>query len=177
MWGNPTREREILLLCFRKVQNNNKSTFPAKENTSQHQICPTEICFVFYAKTAPLSGFFHTSFFVPTVTCTDCSVRPRNNHKKSGNRLENCAKNHLDFRAQIRTDCMDPYTMASHSKKNISAKNSQKISWESCPLSSKNVPSLLLTFLSQACSKNLSNSPPDVFTTCLAHYPMHSFII
>jgi hypothetical protein len=40
MWGNPTREREreILLLCFRKVQNSNKPTFPAKENTSQHQI-------------------------------------------------------------------------------------------------------------------------------------------
>jgi hypothetical protein len=34
MWGNPMREREILLFNFRKVQKSNKYIFPTKENTS-----------------------------------------------------------------------------------------------------------------------------------------------
>ena len=76
--GKPNeREREILLLCFRKVQNNNKSTFPAKENTSQHQIYHTEICLVFCKKTVLLYGLPNTLFSMPTVNCTDCSVRPK----------------------------------------------------------------------------------------------------
>jgi hypothetical protein len=93
MWGNPTREREILLLCFRKVHINSKITFPAKDNTSQHQICPIEICLFFHAKTISLYSLLRTSFFVPTVSCTNCFVRPRNNHRKSEIRLENYAQN------------------------------------------------------------------------------------
>jgi hypothetical protein len=78
------------------------------------------------------------------------------------------------------TDCTDPYSTSSHNRTKILAKNHKIFSRESCPLSSKNVPSLLLTFLSQDCSENLSNSPPNVLSrhsTCLAHYPIHSFII
>jgi hypothetical protein len=82
MWGNPTRERERererdLLFSFRKVHISSKTTFPAKENTSQHQICPKEICLIFRAKIVPLSCLFRTSFFVPTVHCMDCSYSPK----------------------------------------------------------------------------------------------------
>jgi hypothetical protein len=157
MWGNPTREREILLLCFRKVQNSSKSTFPAKENTSQHQICPTEICLVFHAKTVLLSGLFclvfraHSQLYGLFRTA-------QNSEQKTEICLEIRARN---FSISV----PNPYGLYGSvqyslpQQKNISVKNSQNFfSWEI-------VPSLLLTFLSQACSENLSNSPPDVLST------------
>jgi hypothetical protein len=99
--GETQQERERdLLFSFRKVHISNKTIFLAKENTSQHQICPTEICLIFHAKIIPLSYLFHTSFSMATVCCTDCSVWPKNSHRKSENHLENCAKNHLDFHAK-----------------------------------------------------------------------------
>jgi hypothetical protein len=131
--GKPNERERDLLFSFRKVHISSKTTFPAKENTSQHQICPTEICLVFRAKIVPLSCLFRTSFSVPTVHCTDCSVRPKNSHRKSENRLENRAKNCLDFHAKSvrtvrnRTDCTDPYSTASHSRKKNFGQKSQKI--------------------------------------------------
>jgi hypothetical protein len=100
--GKPNeRERDKdLLFIFRKVHISNKTTFLAKENTSQHQICPTEICLIFRAKTILLSCLFRTSFFMPTVHCTDYFVWPKNSHRKSENRLENRSKNHLDFHSK-----------------------------------------------------------------------------
>jgi hypothetical protein len=101
--GKPNeREREILLFSYKKVQNSSKTTFPAKENTSHHQICPTEICLVFGAKIVLLYSLLHTSFSVPTVNCTDCSVRPRNSHQNSKIRLKNRAQMPL-FPCQICT--------------------------------------------------------------------------
>jgi hypothetical protein len=180
MWGNPMRERERFIIQLQE------STYQQQNNISSQgkylTICPTEICLVFHAKTVPLSCLFHTSFSVPTVHCTDCSVRPKKVTQKSENRLKNRAKNCLDFHAKsvrlYRSGSVQyrPPT----AEKNFGQKSQKKFSRESCPLSSKNVPSLLLTFLSQACSENLSNSPPNVLSrhsTCLAHYPMHSFII
>jgi hypothetical protein len=116
MWGNPTREREILLFSFRKVQYSNKITFPCQR--VPQKLCPPSCC----------------------------------------------------------TDCTDPYSTAQHKK--IEHHLHRKNALGSVPsFFLGNVPSRMLTFLSQAYSKNLSQSPPLVFSMCLAHYPMHSFII
>jgi hypothetical protein len=167
--GETQRERERdLLLCFRKVQNNNKSTFPAKENTSQHQICPTEICLVFHAKTVLLYDLL-----LPRFPCPQSVVRTVPYGPKTTNRKHKSASKSMPemprFSCQIRTTVLYglyPYSTASHSRKIFRPKIHRKsFSRESCPLSLENVPSLLLTFLSQACSENLSNSPPDVLST------------
>jgi hypothetical protein len=171
--GKPNERERDLLFSFRKVHISSKITFPAKENTSQHQICPTEICLVFHAKTVLLYGLLRTSFSMPTVSCTDCSVRPRNNHKNSEIHLENRARNASisvpnPYDCTDCTDisyCTDPYSTASHNRKIFRPKtHRKKFSWDSCPPSLENVPSLLLTFLSQAYSENLSNSS-SVFST------------
>jgi hypothetical protein len=192
MWGNPTREREreILLLCFRKLQNNNKSTFPAKENTSQHQICPTEICLVFHAKNVLLYGLLLPHFPCPQSSIQTVPYDPKTmnrKHKSTSKSVLEMPRFLCQIRMTVRTvmnckDYTDPYSTASHSKKIFQPKTQKKnkVSWDSCPPSLENMPSLLLTFLSQACPENISNSPPDVLSTSstyLAHYPMHSFII
>jgi hypothetical protein len=90
MWGNKTREREreILLICFRKVQKRSKSTFPTKENTSQHQICPTEIYLVFHAKTVALS-----SLLLPRFPCPQSVVWIVPYGPKTANRNRNLPRN------------------------------------------------------------------------------------
>jgi hypothetical protein len=126
------------------------------------------------------------SFFVPkphrcpvsSVPCFPCpqssvqtiSYGPETATKKSGNHLKNRAKNRLDFHAQIHMTVRIRTVRPPTAEKIFRPKTHRKFF-------SRIVPSLLLTFLSQACSKNLSNSPLDVLSTCLAHYPMHSFII
>jgi hypothetical protein len=126
--GKPNERERDLLFSFRKVHISSKTTFPAKENTSQHQICPTEICLVFRAKIVPLSCLFRTSFSVPTVHCTDCSVRPKNSHRKSENRLENRAKNCLDFVPNPYgcTDCTDYVRIRTVRPPTAEKKNSAK---------------------------------------------------
>jgi hypothetical protein len=65
------------------------------------------------------------------------------------------------------TDCIDLYSTTSHNRKIFQQKFSKKKK-----TFSRNVPSLLLTFLSQACSENLTNSLLDVLSTssrCLHH--------
>jgi hypothetical protein len=122
-----------------------------------------------YCCTAPFYLIFcgHSQLY-------DCSVWPKNSKQKTEIRLEIHARNASKSMPNPYgcTDCTDPYSTAFQSRKKFRPKTQKK---------KKNflgfVPSLMLTFLSQACSENLSNSPPDVFTTCLAHYPMHSFII
>jgi hypothetical protein len=172
MWGNPTRERErdlIIMLQESTYQQQNNISSQGKYLTApnlSHRNLPRFSC-----QNIPLSGLFRTSFSVPTVTCTDCSVRPKNNHQKSENHLENRAKNHLDFVPNpygctesvrtVRIRTVRPPT----TEKYFGQKFTEIFSRESCPLSLKNVPSLLLTFLSQAYSENLSNSPPDVLST------------
>jgi hypothetical protein len=174
MWGNPMRERESLLLCSRKVQNKNKITFPSKENTSQHQNCPTKICIVFCAKTVLLSSLFYLIFCAHIQLYRLFRMAQKQRTKKLIPPKNLCQKSPR-FLCQIytaiwtiwnHTDYMDPYSTTSHSRKNISAKNSQKkFVREMCPHSSKNMLSLLLTFLSQSCSENLSNSLLDVIST------------
>jgi hypothetical protein len=122
-------------------------------------------------------------FPCPTVHCTDCSIRPKNSHQKSENHLENHAKNHLNFHAksvrlygivrtiQIRT--VQPPTAKKYFSQKFTEKFSRELYPLCCSLSSlKHTQKISLTLLPM-CSQH----PPDVFTTCLAHYPMHSFII
>jgi hypothetical protein len=125
--GKPNERERDLLFSVRKVHISSKTTFPAKENTSQHQICPTEICLVFRAKTIPLSSLFRTSFSVLIVRCTDCSVWPKNSHRKSEKHLENRAKNHPYFRAKTvrQYGLYGSVQYGLPQQKNISAKNSK----------------------------------------------------
>jgi hypothetical protein len=164
--GKPNERERDLLFSFRKVHISNKTTFPAKENTSQHQICPTEICLVFHAKIVPLSCLFRSSFFVPTVHCTDCSVWPKKtneNLKIASKTVPKIASISVQIRTAVRTvrnrtDYTDPY----------SAHFPRKM----CPLCCS-LSSLKLT-------QKISLTPSNVLSrhsTCLAHYPMHSFII
>jgi hypothetical protein len=116
---------------------------------------------------------------VPRFPCPQSVVRTVPYGPKTTNRKQKSASKSVPkmprFPCQIRTTVRTVWNLYGlygsvqyglPQQKNISAKNSQKFfSRESCPLSSKNVPSLLLTFLSQACSENLSNSPPDVLST------------
>jgi hypothetical protein len=92
--------------------------------------------------------------------------------------LENCAKTRLDFHALFPccTDCTDSYSTTSNNRKITQPKNIKSFLGICALAPLENVPSLLLTFLSQAYSENLFQSPPLVFSKCLAHYPMHSFI-
>jgi hypothetical protein len=74
------------------------------------------------------------------------------------------------------TDCTDLYSTTSHSRK-INQPQNIKSFLGICALATlENVASLMLTFLSQAYSKNLSYSSSQCYSMCLAHCPMHSFI-
>jgi hypothetical protein len=191
--GETQREREILLLCFMKVQNSSKICISSQGKylrapNLSHRNLP---CFLCQNRTVvrPLSA----SFSVPTINCTDYSVRPKNSEQKTKIRLEIRALN-----ASISvpnpygcTDCTESYRLYRSiqydlpQQKNISAQNSGKkilgiralLPWKTCPLccslsSLKHAQKISLTLLLM-CSQH----PPDIFTTCLAHYPMHSFII
>jgi hypothetical protein len=123
---------------------------------------------IFYAH-SQLYGLFHTTQKQQTEN--------RNLHRNS------CPKI-LGFRAKfIRLYESVQYGLPQQKK--ISTKNSQKnflgncahFPRKMCPLccslfSLKHAQKISLTLLPM-CSQH----PPDVFTTCLAHYPMHSFII
>jgi hypothetical protein len=139
--GKPNEKEKDLLFSFRKVHINSKITFPAKENTSQHQICPTEISLVFHAKIVLLYDLLCTSFSMLKVSCTDCFARPKKNHKKSKIHPENHARNASIF-------VPNPYRLYGSilyvipQQQNISAKISQKsflwnraiFPWKTCPL-------------------------------------------
>jgi hypothetical protein len=108
---------------------------------------------------------------MPIVSCTDCSIRPRNSEHKTKIHLKICAQSGLDLCAKSirtvrnRTDCMNPYSMASHKRKIFFPKTHRKCF-------SRFVPSFLgkhALFVSHFSLSsiliNLSQSPPDVFTT------------
>jgi hypothetical protein len=172
MWGNPMREREIYYSASGNYILAAKKHFQPRKTPHSTKSVPQKSASFFVPKSyrclassvprfschSPLYGLFHMA---------------QNNHRKSKNRLKNCAKNHLDFRAKsvrmyiivwivqtIRVRTVRPPIV----EKYFGQKFTEIFSQESCPRSSKNVPSLLLTFLSQAYSKNLSNSPPDVLS-------------
>jgi hypothetical protein len=96
-WKTPTREREKYYSASRKVHYSSKTTFPTKRNTSQRQNCPTEIYLIFRTKTVLVYSLLRTSIFVPTVSCIDCSARPRNSQQNSKIYLKNRAQNASTF--------------------------------------------------------------------------------
>jgi hypothetical protein len=123
------------------------------------------------------------SFSMPTVSCTNCSVRPKNREQKTKIHLEICARNSsismpnpyglYGIVQTVRTRTVRPPTV----EKYFGQKFTENFSRESCPLccslsSLEHAQKISLTLLPM-CSQH----PPNVFTTCLAHYPMHSFII
>jgi hypothetical protein len=182
--GKPNERERDLLFSFRKVHISSKITFPAKENTSQHQICPTEICLIFRAKTVLLYGLLRTSFFMPTVNCTDCSVRPINNHKILKSTLKTMPKMPrfpCQIRMTVRLYGSVQYGLPQQ-KKYFSPKQENfflgiraLLPWKTCPLccslfSLKHTQKFSLT-------QHFSFSMSSQHSTCLAHYPMHSFII
>jgi hypothetical protein len=125
MWGNPTRERDIII----QLQESTKQQQIHISSQGKYLTTPKQsqkLCLEKCAKFVLLYSLLRTSFSVPIVICTDCSVQPRNNKQISEICLENRAQNYLDFRAkyvltpvQNCTDCTDPYSMASHSRKII----------------------------------------------------------
>jgi hypothetical protein len=109
----------------------------------------------------------------PVVCCMTCIVRP-NNSKKN-------LEIHLDFRAKrcLKNQSLLPGVQICTVWPCIENGTTltQKNVLEFVPsFSLGNVPSKMLTFLSQSYSENLSPTTPLVFSMCLEHYPMHSFI-
>jgi hypothetical protein len=155
MWGNPTR----------KVLYNSKITFPAKRNHLQHPNSPTKIylfsvpslsCCTYYSPPRKCS----TSKIVPTASCTNCFARL----SSSKNAPRKLCQTHLDFCA-LSSCCTDPYSTASNNRK-ITQPQNKKSFLGICALAPlENMPFLLITFLSQAYSENLSQSPLNVSCT------------
>jgi Fe-S-cluster containining protein len=94
---------------------------------------------------------------VPTVSCTDCFVWPKNNKQKSGICLENCGKDCLDFRAHFHLLYGSLQYGLPQQKNNPTMKQISSLgfvptfSWEMCPQCCPKFPlSNLLENLSQS---------------------------
>jgi hypothetical protein len=166
--GKPNeREREILLFSFRKIHNNNKITISSQEKSTyntlkQSQNLPRNPCQI---RTVVRPVLYLE--IVPTVSCMDCSVWPRNNNQKSGICLENCAKDCLDFCAHFHllyglygsVQYGLPQQKNDPAMKHISSLGFvPTFSWEMCPQCCPKFP--LSSLL-----ENLSQSPLDVSCT------------
>jgi hypothetical protein len=165
MWGNPTREREIYYSASGKYSTAAKSHFQPREITYSTQTVP------------PKSA----SFSVPSPYCCTTlpeMAAPRKQSQQSAvrtflyipaaqNSLKIDAKPCLKIRAlsSCCTDCKDPYNMSSNSRKITQPQNIKSFLGICALAPLENVPSLLLTFLSQAYLENLSCS----FSQCVLH--------
>jgi hypothetical protein len=116
-----------------------------------------------------------TASSVPCFLCQQSFVRTVPYSPETANRNLKSASKTVPKTASISMPnpyglyCTDPYSTASHSRKIIRPKTHRNFFSRFVPSFLGKRPSLLLTFLSQAYSENLSQSPPDVFSTCLAH--------
>jgi hypothetical protein len=176
MWGNPMREREIYYSASGKYISAATIHIPAREIHLQHtktvptnsasKSVPSPYCCTAHPENLHLES-------VHTVCCTDCSVWPSSSKKNPLNSLEKCAQLASIFvpSSPCCTDCTDPYSTASnskkitqHSNKNVSLGFVPKISWEMCPLCCPNFPlSSLLENLSQSPSL-VSCTLPNAFS-------------
>jgi hypothetical protein len=150
MWGNPTRERD-LLFSFRKVYYSSKLTI-----SSQGKI--------------PHSTNNMSQKKLPRFPCPQSVVWTILYGLEIANRTSKIAPKNASIFVPNPYDYTDLYSTASHNRKIFQPKTLKNFFLGICAL-------LLLTFLSQAYSENLSNSTPLILSVCLAHYPMHSFII
>jgi hypothetical protein len=139
MWGNPTREREIYYSAFRKVQYNNKYTFPAKENTSQPQKnSPKNYALENVPKSVQLYGLLQicaSKKHAQQSVVRPAQYDPTTTRRSPENASVFHAKGCLENRAQTSccTDCTDPYSTAQHRK--MEQHTHRKLPWDLCPLS------------------------------------------
>jgi hypothetical protein len=180
MWGNPTRDRDIYYSSSGKYSTAAISHFQPREIPHSHnktvpKILPWKTCPSSYSSTTSFKYVPRKT--CPTECCMTCTVRS-NNNKKISRKMPRFLCQSLPQKLHPSScciDCMDPYSTTQHRK--MEQHYTQKIALGFVPsFSLGNVPSKLLTFLSQAYSENLFHSTPLVFSMCLAHYPMHSFI-
>jgi hypothetical protein len=179
MWGNPMREREILLFSFRKVHSKNNNTFPSKRKTTYNT---KTIPHKFALKTMPqyvqLYGFdecWHLEIHATTGSCTFPSVRLSSFRKFFKGCLGNHAQTCLGFHASnlllyglygsVQYDLSQQIILQQIKTENASLGFVPQLSWESLP----SCCSLSSLKLSWKISLNL-------ISMCLAYYPMHSFI-
>jgi hypothetical protein len=191
MWGNPTRERErSYYYASGKYKTTTNLHFQPRKIPHSTKSVPHKSASFFMPKPYCCPTSSVPRFPCPQSSCTDCSVRPKNNEQKIEIASKSMPKIASIFVPNLYdctecTDCMDPYSTASHNRKifrpkihrNFFLGNRAHFPRKTCPLccslsSLKHAQKISLTLLPM-CSQH----PPDVFTTCLAHYPMHSFII
>jgi hypothetical protein len=190
MWGNPTRERERDYYSAsgkyktttkphfqpRKIPHSTKfvthksasfsvpKPYCCMTSSIPHFPCPQLVVrTVSYGPETTTKILKSTSKIVPEMPLFLCQIRTT---------VRNCT----DF-----TDCTDPYSTTSHNRKIFQPKTHRifflriraLFPWKTCPLccslsSLKLTQKIYLTQLLSMSSQHL---------TCLAHYPMHSFII
>jgi hypothetical protein len=169
MWGNPTRERErSYLLLQEKTLQQHTHNFQPRRNTSQQQICPRIFCLEKRAQ-------IRTAVRPPQILCLEkraqlCAVRPAQYGPAAARNLQKNLPRFLCQRTALKimpsSCCTDSYSTAKQQK--IRTALTQKNSLAICALLFLgNVPTKLLTFLSQALSKNLSQSPSFVVSCTL----------
>jgi hypothetical protein len=106
-----------------------------------------------------------------------CVVRPNSSKKISKECLDLCEKGCLENCTPLLVIRTVQICTVQPSTKKMEQRYTKKIALGFVSsFSLGNVPSKLLTFLSQAYSENLSHSTPLIFSMCLAHYLMDSFI-
>jgi hypothetical protein len=180
MWGNPMREREILLFSFRKVQYNSKITFPAKRNTSQPQKkSPKMFCLGKYAQV-------HTAVRPPLNLCLEkCAqqsvVQPAQYGPTTTRKLKISTSIFVPKGASKTMPSFLVYGLYGSVQYSPTQKNRTTLTQKNAlgfvpSFFLGNVLSKLLTFLSQAYSKNLSLTSSSLLDVSCTHYPMHSFI-
>jgi hypothetical protein len=125
-----------------------------------------------------LYGFaesWHLEIHATTGSCTLPPVRPSSFRKFFKGCLENHAQTCLSFHASnlLLYGLVRIHTVRPVPTNNTATNQNRKCLLGICALALLGImPFLLLTFLSQAYSENLML----LFSMCLAHYPMHSFI-
>jgi hypothetical protein len=166
MWGNPMREREILLFSFRKVHISNNYTISSQEkNTSQHLNCP-KIYLDF--RSQKIRTVVRICPFQHLKICANMLYGQQQIASFFTNRkYKQCLEIHgarlprFACPPHCCMDCTNLYSMAPLTAE-ISALTKQKILLEICAQCLLgNVPS----YLSQAYSKILSQSPLVVSCT------------
>jgi hypothetical protein len=165
MWGNPMREREILLFSFRKVHNNNNNTFPAKRKTTYNtKTVPHKSALKIMPQSVQLYGFveyWHLKICATTGSCTLPLVNRPPSENSSRTALKIVPTLALVFMPQICccTTCMDPYSTPVPIN-NTTTNQNKKCLLGICALALLGImPFLLLSFLSQAYSE-ISHAPP-----------------
>jgi hypothetical protein len=180
MWGNPTRERErYYYSASGKYSTATKSHFQPREIPHSHKNSPKIFCLgkraqVRTAVQPPLLCALKT---VPNRVLYDLHSTTQ---QQQGN-SKNLPRFSVPKGASKTMPSFLLYGLYGSVQYDPTQKNRTTLTQKNAlgfvpSFFLGNVPSKLLTFLSQAYSENLSQSPPLVFSMCLAHYPMHSFI-